>query len=189
MYPKTAAWVAALVAVMFCCALAFALGGDHPKGQPPPISPDWPEGLKELVNSEGYLGGYFVNANDFFQFEGDSHTFNNFLQRYAQLKDTPLILVLHPGQGMTKRPWKEHTSVPFDWSLNALRRGWHPDAPEAKPGEKGQYVVTVNLWLGGHIGLDDLDVPLNIEVRSGGKVERFIAEHQAKRAAAEKKTE
>jgi hypothetical protein len=35
-------------------------------------------------------------------------------------------------------------------------------------------------------GLDDLDVPLTIEVRSSGEIEEFVAHHQAKQSLPKK---
>jgi hypothetical protein len=34
------------------------------------------------------------------------------------------------------------------------------------------------VWLGSRLKLEDLRIPANIGVASGGEIERFIAEHQ-----------
>ena len=173
--------LAGVLVVAGCAALAWALGADIPPDQPLGRHPDYPAGLYELLSSEGRVDGYFVNACDFLSYHGDTKAFNKFLAGAAKLKDTPLKLTLHPGRGMTSKPWKDHKPVPFEWQANVLRRGWHPDAPEAKAGEKGPYVVTLDLWLGGDVALDELDVPLGVEVQSGMEIERFIHIHEMKR--------
>jgi hypothetical protein len=182
MTTRPATWITALLILASCTALALALGGDIPANQPVSWSPDWPAGLRELLDGGGRVDGYFINANSFLFFHGDAKAFNKFVQEYAKLKDTPLSLLLHPGRGMSQKPWADHKPVPFEWEVAVLRRGWAAEAPKAKPGEKGQYIVMVELWLGGEVALDDLDVPLSIEVLSGMDVEKFIAQHEAKRS-------
>ena len=100
------------------------------------------------------------------------------------MKDTPLLLTLHPGRGTAREPWDKDKSVPCEWSVYIQRRGW--GAPEAKPGATGKYVVTLHLWLGGDVALEELDVPLNVNVHSAGEIEKFIASHEAKQSLLEK---
>lgn len=180
MSATTNSLVAAIV-VGGCAALALALGGDIPPDHPLGKNPDYPAGLYELLSGQGRVAGYFINANDYLFYHGDTKAFNKFLEGCAKLKDTPLKLVLHPGRGMTSKPWNDAKPAPFEWSVSVLRRGWHPDAPEAKAGQKGGYVVALGLWLGGDVALDALDVPLEVEVESGMEIERFIHLHDVKR--------
>ena len=167
------------IAVAACCTVAWALGGSHRNDQPYSHN-EWPAGLTDIVNTKGRVCGFFVNANDYFFFKADSKAFNGILAAYGKLKDTPLLLTLHAGRGTAREPWDKDKSVPCEWSVYIQRRGW--GAPEAKPGETGKYVVALHLWLGGDVTLEELDVPLNVEVHSGGEIERFVAEHEAKQS-------
>ena len=45
-------------------------------------------------------------------------------------------------------------------------------------------VKIVEIWLGGKVTLDQLKVPSTVEVRSGGEIEKFVAEHEARRKQA-----
>ncbi|HUU92157.1 MAG TPA: hypothetical protein VM238_13230, partial [Phycisphaerae bacterium] len=85
-----------------------------------------------------------------------------------------------PGPRRGNDGWTADKIVPSNWMLSILRRG--RGAPEAKPGETGTYVVTLHHWLGGDVSLEELDVPLNVNVRSGAEIEKFVAQHQAKQS-------
>jgi hypothetical protein len=178
------ALIAAVCLGLISCiaATAVLIMQEHPPGTTMPWSPDWPEGLKELVNAEGRVRGYsecgIVDSTHAY-FAGAPQDFNSFLARYAQLKDTPLALVLHAGRGMTRSISDEEQQVPFDWQITVSR------LKEAGGGEGHRYVATVDLWLGGQVGLEEIEVPLNLEVRSGGELEAFIEAHEAKRQGQE----
>ena len=92
------------LALAVCAATALGLGSDHPADQPVTGQNGWPAGLAELLNAGGRVGGFFVNASDWFFFQGDAKAFNAWLEKYAALKDTPLRLVLHPGRATERRP-------------------------------------------------------------------------------------
>ena len=192
------------IAVVFisvtCCVWVFGVVtmGHHPPGVPVAGSPDWPEGTKELVNREGRISGYWSDGfgarTDSLFFAGDTDAFNEFVAQYAMLKDTPLTLVLHPGRGLPRSPWDKE--IPFEWKVHILHLDPYPAAPEAAtpvgeldirslivPEEARTDVVTVNLYLGGQVELDKVKVPLNVEVKSGGEIEQFIAAHQARQQA------
>ena len=179
-----------LLLTFVSCGFAFGLGGEHPVGQPVGGSSEWPLGLKELANSEGRMLGFFVNANDYFYYAGDTKALNTFLERYAKLKDMPLKVTLHVGRKEASTPWPARDGrkpAAYQWTLTSMRRGW--GAPE-DPSALSKYVVTVDVQLDGVIELDELKVPENVSVESGGEIEKFIARHQAlpldKSPAAEK---
>ena len=167
-------------------APALGLGADHPNDQPVQHK-EWPEGLAEIINAYPRVCGFFINANDWFYYKGDTKVFNAVLVGYATLKDTPLRLVLHPGRCLGKAPWDKGTGTPCEWSIAIIRRGW--GAPQPKAGETGNYVVTLDLWLGGDVALDDIDVPLNVDVASGREIEKFVVDHQAKQSLIRKDAE
>jgi hypothetical protein len=138
----------------------------------------WPQGLNELVNRPDRVHGYFVNWEDVFFFSGDTQTLNEFLAGYAKLETTVLELVVHPGPKRVRSPWdKADRAIHADWSLYMS-----PIAREqieaGKPTEK--FVTRVDVYLGGKVALDGLVVPVNIETRSGGELEQFVAAHKGK---------
>jgi len=158
--------VLAFLAVLTLCVVpAFGLGGGHPKGHPVG-SPDWPEGLEKVVNSDRRVGGYFVNANDTFFYDGDTIDVNAFLAAAAAVKKTPLRIYLHEGLGFGGKPWGAAERPIVDWKLAVLRRGWGPDAPvdpkapEGKPG----YVLVANVWLGRNIEEAKLKLPPGVSI-------------------------
>jgi len=175
------------LALAACVATAFGLGSDIPADHPVVSQNGWPAGLAELLNAGGRVGGFFVNANDWFFFQGDAKAFNAWLEKYAALKDTPLRLVLHPGRAIDRRPWSkpDEKRLPVDWQVDVINREGMRVGFQEKPVKAG-YDVTVHVFLGGQVGLDDLDVPLGVEVRSSGEIEAFVAHHQAKRTLTEK---
>ena len=167
-----------------CCTGAFGLlvMQEHPPGTTMPWSPDWPQGLRELVDWHGRVRGYsafgIVDREEAY-FAGDADAFSQFLARYADLVGTPLALVLHPGRGVTTPITDEEQKIPFDWMIgvNRVRQRDGGETDEARP----RYVVTVELWLGGEVALEDLSVPVEVTVRSGGEIEAFIEAHEAGR--------
>jgi len=175
-----ASGIAAATAAALAAA-AFGLGGTYSKDHKVVEQPGWPKGLADLANSPGRVNGYFINANDFFFYAGDAKACGEFLDRYAAFKDMPLVLILHPGRGLTGGLGDPNPAIPFDWGLSIVRRGWGADMPEAYRNSPSQVVVTVNLYVGGRVSLNALEVPLTVEVRSGGEIERFVAHHEAKR--------
>jgi len=167
----TIVFLAILLIILLYRAPAFAMGGDHPPG-PVHAQDGWPAGLLELLNRDERVNGIWVNANDFFYFAGDTEAFNECLEQYAALKNTPLRLTLHPGVGTTGSLGDER-NIPFEWEVSVMR--WHEDPSEVPT------LVTMELWLGGLVQLDKINVPINVEVKSGGEIAKFIAEHKAKR--------
>ena len=171
--------VAMAAAVAAACSVATGWGMRFGAG-PLSHSDGWPDGLLDLCNRTSRVDGYWVNANAWCHFAGDAKAFNAFLNRYASLKTTPLRLILHPGPRRSNDGWTADKIVPSNWMLSILRRGW--GAPELKAGETGEYVITLHLWLGDRIALQDLDVPLNVNVESSREIDRFIADHVAKQS-------
>ena len=168
---KTIVFLAILLAVLACRVPAFAMGGDIPPGQVN-VQPDWPRELVELLTRQDSVNGIWVNANDFYYYAGDTDTFNEVLKKYAELRNTPLRLILHPGKGMTGSLGDE-PDIPFEWQIGVMK--WHDDPSEVP------LLVTLELWLGGQVQLENVKAPLNIQVKSGGEVEKFIKIHEGKR--------
>jgi hypothetical protein len=168
------AMVLGLLALWVSSLLAAA--GTHSMGKIVEQHADWPNGLVDLVNSDDWVAGEWVNQNDFFYYQGRAAAFDKFLESYSRLPDSPLVVVLHVGVAPARVDQAPETR--FDWELEVLRRGWcAPVDPRRPDGEPG-YVVTVHLWLSDGITLDEIHVPKHVDVRSAGDLERFIERHQ-----------
>ena len=164
---------------------------------------DWLPGLEKLVSYGGVVYGVHMDAPTFYRgletmyifFRGDHEDFNEMLREYARLGDSlkrytesgsgQLTLTLHPGRGNVGSAGAgtigRDKNIPFDWKITMTREGTL--VPER---EKRRYSVSVDLWLGGDITLDKVEVPLSIDVKSGGEIEVFIAKHEEKRKQAQK---
>ncbi len=158
---------------------------------------DWLPGMDKLVTYGGVVYGVHRDAPTFSRgvetmqifFQGDLEDFNELLKEYAKLagplkqqneaKGVLLTLTLHAGRGNVSSAaaptFARDKNIPFDWSITMTREGTL--VPER---EKRRYSVHVGLWIGGDVPLDRLEVPANIDVRSGGEIEDFIAKHQEK---------
>jgi hypothetical protein len=165
--------VGMILALLFP-AIAWALGSDHP-GQP--VSSDtWPAGLADLVNADNRVHGYFVNWEDVFFFKGDTAAFNDFLKKYSQLPDTSLHVVVHPGRLAVRSPWdKQPRDIAGDWELYASP--FTRDEAQAEGVTPGSFVTRIDVWLGGSITLDELRIPGNVSVASGGEIEALVKKH------------
>lgn len=175
----------AVLIVLVPVASILGLGANHPKDYRVTDQDGWPKGLAALVNDSSRVHGFFINANDFFFYSGNSEAFNVFMERYAKLTDIPLVLVLHPGVGRTGGLGEEK-NIPCEWAMSIIRRGWGADMPKEFEKSPSKVLVNISLHLGGKVRLDELDVPLNVKVRSGGEIDQFIATHEAKQSLLDK---
>ncbi|MEA3400991.1 MAG: hypothetical protein U9R79_07040 [Armatimonadota bacterium] len=183
---RTVACAAAIVLMLLVsCGRAQALVWIYAPDAPVVRQAHWPDGLEDLLNREGRVYGYSAFASDYFFFAGKTPAFNDFLAQCAQLRDTPLTLIIHAGQGEAALPWEEGAqAIPFEWQVSVLGRNWHEDAGETEDHGAGRWVVQIDLWLGSWVELEKLAVPLNVEVKSGGEIEAFIEAHETRRQAA-----
>jgi hypothetical protein len=133
-----------------------------------------------LLNCEGRVYGYWLNGSDFFYYQGDTEAFNAFVAKYARLKGSPLKLVLHGGRGKAGR-LGEGGTILYDWEAKVLWRRPQPSAPPDANPEKPRYDVLVELWLGGGIKLNELGIPAEVKVESGGEIAKFVAAHRSTR--------
>jgi hypothetical protein len=157
--------LASIVLIIGCFHLtvskAHALGADHGKA-----------GLAkgELVKGQTPVHGYFVNEVDVFFYAGDTAAFNKFAVRYGKLKKATLRVVIHPGTKKARSPWDQaDRNIPVTWSYHAAETGEAPGQPAP---------TQVDVWLGSQINLKDLRIPANVEVMSGGEIEKFVADRK-----------
>ena len=159
-----------LTVLFFAAPEVFGLGSDHPNGLVDG-HPHWPQGLKDLVNREGRVHGFWVNEVDVFFYAGDTQAFNQFLEGYAKLPKTSLTVVIHPGAKNARSSWdKQDRDLPAQWSLQT-----------GGDSQDGRFVTRVDLWLGSRIRLEDLRIPENDEAASGGEIERFVEGRKKKK--------
>ena len=175
----------ALLMIPFWCSQVLARALQIPKGQV--ILPsNWPKELTELVNRKdwvyGISGGPYPPMYRFY-FVGDTQVFNGFVGQIAKLRGTPVELIIHPGPGVTSYSVHQDSTVVrddkvlYDWELVVPEDLERRDQRVALSPPR----VTINLYLGGGIDLRKVVVPLCIEVKSSGEIERFVADHQTKR--------
>jgi len=149
-------------------AIVWGLGADHPPG---PIGGTgaWPQELKALVNTDNRVHGFFVNGEDILFFRGNTAKLNEFLTKYSKLQNVKHQVVLHPGELDVRSPWdKVPRDIQGDWRVYAGSR----------LGKKEPFAVRVEIWLGGQVKLEELRVPANITVSSGGEIEAFVEKHK-----------
>jgi len=145
---------------------ALALGRDLPK--------DYLEEHGQLVKGQIPVHGYMVNWEDVFFYSGDTADFNRFVEAYSKLENVELRVVIHAGARKARSPWdKEDRDIPVDWSYYVWNTG--TTARGGKPAP-----ARVDVWLGSRIKLEDVRIPANVEVVSGGEIEKFVGERKKK---------
>jgi hypothetical protein len=160
-------------------SLALGLGGEYPPGQPVFGTDAWPKGLVELVNSPLRVHGFFVNWQDFFYFAGDTDKLNAFLKDYSELPGAERRVILHTGKQEVKSPWdKGPRTIAADWKLYAtpftreqLEGAMARGEVAAKP---GRFVVNLEIWSGGQIDLDKLEIPAALSVEAGDDAQKDV---------------
>lgn len=168
---------------ILCCGPVLPYTWELTEGQRIRAAWGWPAGVQDMMDGGRLVYGVWQDAGLTAFYAGDQDAFHEVVDHYSALRGTPRRLVLHAGGGSTARLGEEEKGIEFDWQLRVLRRGRHPDAPEDPTGYGSAFVVTLDLWLGGEYELEKLKVPLSIEVISGGEIEEFIEQHEARQAA------
>jgi hypothetical protein len=179
----------ALAVLLVCQGTAHSMGGDHPKGKIGKVHADWSDGLLDMINLDARVHGHWVNANDEFFYQADTAPLNRFLAQCGKLKGTLSKVIIHAGSTRRSALWGEKPEMAYDWKLLILRRGWGP--PEDVPRQKDDsgYVVTVDVWLDGKVELEELEVPANMTVESGGEIGEFIRSHKSRQSDADNTAE
>jgi hypothetical protein len=158
----------AVIAVLFpfSASEAFALGRDLPK--------DYLEEHGQLVKGQIPVHGFMVNWTDTFFYSGDTAAFNKFVEAYSKLENVELRVIIHVGAKKASSPWdKEERDIPADWSYHVWRTGSTAKGDKPAPAK-------VDVWLGSRIKLENLHIPANVEVVSGGEIEKFVGERKKK---------
>jgi hypothetical protein len=103
-----------------------------------------------------------------------------FLANYGKVQDTPLKVVIHAGTMPLVGPLGKPATIPFDWQLSVMRRGWGVPLDPRRPQNDPGYVATVHVWLRDKLPLDQLSIPKHIDVTSGGEIQEFIDRHKSR---------
>lgn len=145
-------------------------GDEYSNDEPVTAAPEWPAGMKDLVNAYARVHGYWVNAVDVFFFTGGTEEFSGFLKAYSEIDGiSSHRLTLHPGKGQVKSPWDEGRKIPCDWKLVGYPETW-----KYKDADPESYILEVHLWLIGNVDFSGVDVPANVQVTESKKNDRFI---------------
>jgi hypothetical protein len=170
----------AAMAVLVLAASVFALRVTMPNDKPAVRQEHWPDGVAELVGSRTRVKSYGFNFGaDGYYYAGDAKAFNAFVGEYAKLKGGALVLTIHPGLGIKGRAARTDPDTRFDWMLSI-------DGPNRRAAARrdgpAKFPATLHLYLGDNIGLDELQVPLEVEVKAGAELDDFVSEHAARRS-------
>jgi len=137
----------------------FGAGSDYMPGDLPSHE-DWADGVYDAVNQPQRVHGFYVNFSDTLSYKGSNAELQKMTQKLANAKGTPTGIVLHAGKGIAKSPWSKKPVDTADWSVTLA-------------GNR----ITIDIWLGGSVTLDQLDLPKAVEIKSGGEIETFIKRH------------
>jgi hypothetical protein len=117
-----------------------------------------------------------VNQEDVFFFSGSPSDLTAFLQHYSKIQGIEShCLILHDGVGEAKGFW-DKTGRACDWKLygcpkawlkvgEMIREGTHSTEELREAGTDTNYVLEVHFWTGGHIPLEEVTVPQNVEIK------------------------
>ena len=158
-----------LLAPTYC----FGMGSDHKSGDLRPHD-GWPDGVYAAVNQPNRVHGFWVNSTDRLFYKGSQDELQEMTRQLANAKSAQTEMVLHIGTGIAKSPWSKKPVDTADWSVTIAG----DDAIS-----KTQDLITIDVWIGGNISLDELDLPPSVRIKSGGEIEAFIKRHDESRDA------
>jgi len=156
-----------LLSLLLAPASCFGFGMDHKSGDLP-LRDSWPDGVYDAVNQPNRVLGYWVNSSDTLFYKGSNAELQEMVRKLTKANGTQTDVVLHAGTGVAKSPWSKERIDTADWSVTIA--GY--DAIT-----KTQDRITIEVWLGGSVTLDDLHLPATVNVKSGGEIESFIKRH------------
>lgn len=142
-----------------------------------------PKELVDLANDEARVAasiGPIADATC--SYVGDTARLNTFLQAFANMPETELYLqvYLHAGRFTLNMNRYDNTDTiqNIDWTMSVSQN--YKGRTNAQDFGNRDWLSRVDIYLGGDIKLDTLDIPKNLEVKSAGEIEAFIAKHAEK---------
>ena len=145
-------------------SLCFGLGADHRMGSLS-VHGGWPAGVHDVVNQTTRVHGYFINSSDTLYYRGKPDDFHKMLNALAANADCQSSVVIHAGKGIAKSPWSAEPISAADWSVTI-------SAKAAIASVQDQ--IRIDIWLDGNLTLENLEIPDEMEVTSGGEIEEFL---------------
>jgi len=181
----------ATVIILACGVALYGLAMELPNEGPVELGWKFPAGVADLASSRNRVHGFMSTFGyaDLW-YVGDAKAFNAYLAEYAKFKDLLLELVIHPAPGSSLRQYVSEPRTHYDWELSvkwgiALQENRKDDRAEGHAVTTLRpegFAVTLHLFLSDAITLDDIVVPANVEVKSGGEIEQFVAKRRAAKA-------
>lgn len=118
----------------------------------------------------GSVGKYFA---------GDAAAFNQEVLTIGKAKDgfgmettfATRTVILHPGPKVVPRHIEPKSDITTDWLVTTWRG--------SRSGRSGLH-VQVDVWVGGRIKLDELQIPADFTVESGREIEEFVERFKSK---------
>ncbi len=162
-------YFAVIATLVLISSTALGMGSDHKKGTLPPHE-GWLAGTYEAVNLPSRVHGYWINSSDTLFYRDGNAVLEDMLQRLDSIQGLTVRVILHPGKGIAKSPWSKDVMDSADWTVTIS--GAHAITPI-------QNQITVDVWLGGNISLVDLEIPSNIEVKSGDEIDAYVEKRNA----------
>lgn len=157
---KTLRFCLTISLLFILAAPAFPLAQAYEPGKPLTSQENWPAGIVDVLMSQTWAAAYWCNGFEYFYYMGDAAAFSKFLEQFAKVKDAELIVQISPGVGYGVTV--EGKQVPSDWSVTWSNWTSYPQttATDLHP----RRAVTIEVWVGGHVDLSKVVVPLNIRV-------------------------
>ena len=144
---------------VFAPAVCFGMGADHEPGDLPRHHA-WVDGIHDAVNQPCRVHGFWINWSDTLFYKGSNAELRKMTKKLANARGTTTEVVVHAGKGIAKSPWSKKPVDTADWSVTIAGNS-----------------ITVDIWLGGSVTLDQLDLPKNVNIQTGGEIEAFIQRH------------
>ncbi|GMV90630.1 MAG: hypothetical protein AMXMBFR82_04080 [Candidatus Hydrogenedentota bacterium] len=169
-----------LMGALTLCALPGVALQEFYGAGPMPVGGGWPSRTADLINHGARFAGTVGFADTWAHYAGDTDALNGFLARYAELTDTRLTVVLHPGPRPIDMNRHDGTqrAVNADWTLHIAEH--YEGRTDSDLFEGHRCLATVDVYLGRGIDLAELKVPANIALQSGGEIEAFVKAHESR---------
>ncbi len=169
--------LASISLVVPCLALMQFFGSD-----PMPYNPTWPAGLSDLVNDKSRFAGSEGPIADWLTYHaGDTDELNDFLKKFAALKDTTLHVLVRRDNYATKMERYDGTDrmKVADWTMHILEL--YEGRPDEKKFKGRKTFVEISVNPTNQIDLKKLEVPLNLDVAADDEFKDFEKQHNARR--------
>lgn len=147
-----------------------AAGSDHRIDQIG-RSTGWKPGYYEVIKQPNLVHGYWINTFDVFFFKGFNEDLIKQLNELEKIEGFKTEVIIHAKLGVAKSPWKDARIVNYaDWSLTTY----------GSFSKDRKNDLTIDIYLGGDLQLEDLEIPQSFTVKSAGDIEEFIQLHNKK---------